>query len=123
MEGQGTHPAMPAAAVSVVLDDDDLLREIILRLAFPTDLVRAAAVCRRWLRVASAPAFLRRYRALHPPRVLGLFAKHAGARCSSLSPIPAGSPPPRAAPRRAPCSAPSAAASRCPCTTAATAAS
>lgn len=86
MEGQGTHPAMPAAAVSVVLDDDDLLREIILRLAFPTDLVRAAAVCRRWLRVASAPAFLRRYRALHPPRVLGLFAKHAGG--SLFEPLP-----------------------------------
>uniref|UniRef100_A0A0E0JYK7 F-box domain-containing protein n=1 Tax=Oryza punctata TaxID=4537 RepID=A0A0E0JYK7_ORYPU len=82
MEGQGTHLAMPAAVVSVVLGHDDLLREIILRLAFPTDLVRAATVSRRSLRVAFGPAF----RAHHPPRVLGLFAKHA--RGSLFLPLP-----------------------------------
>ncbi|KAL6646840.1 hypothetical protein ACP70R_015534 [Stipagrostis hirtigluma subsp. patula] len=65
--------AEPAAAISSVLGDDDLLGEILLRLALPTDLVRAAAVCRRWLRAASHPAFLRRFRGLHPPRLLGFY--------------------------------------------------
>ncbi|GJM84928.1 hypothetical protein PR202_ga00643 [Eleusine coracana subsp. coracana] len=46
--------------------------EILLRLDSPTWLVRAAAVCRRWLRRASDPAFLGRFRALCPPRILGL---------------------------------------------------
>ncbi|KAL6640135.1 hypothetical protein ACP70R_021984 [Stipagrostis hirtigluma subsp. patula] len=55
--------AEPAAAISSVLGDDDLLGEILLRLALPTDLVRAA----------SHPAFLRRFRALHPPRLLGFY--------------------------------------------------
>ncbi|CAN6237883.1 unnamed protein product [Urochloa humidicola] len=65
--------AASAAAVSVVLGDSDLLGEIFLRLAFPTDLVRAAAVCRRWLRAASDPTFLRRFRDIHPPRLLGFY--------------------------------------------------
>ncbi|KAL6629506.1 hypothetical protein ACP70R_029271 [Stipagrostis hirtigluma subsp. patula] len=69
----------PAAAASMaatlaVLGDDNLLGEILIRLAFPTNLVRAAAVCRRWCRVASDPAFLRRFRDLHhPPRLLGFY--------------------------------------------------
>ncbi|KAF8643524.1 hypothetical protein HU200_066823 [Digitaria exilis] len=62
-----------AAAVPSVLGDDDLLREILLRLGLPTALVRAAAVSRRWLRCASDPAFLRGFRARHPPRLLGLY--------------------------------------------------
>uniref|UniRef100_A0ACD5XHB5 Uncharacterized protein n=1 Tax=Avena sativa TaxID=4498 RepID=A0ACD5XHB5_AVESA len=44
MEGQGTtlSPAAAAPAISAVLDNDDLLCEILLRVAFPTSLVRAA---------------------------------------------------------------------------------
>ncbi|XP_051222034.1 uncharacterized protein [Lolium perenne] len=61
------------ACVSKVLDDDDLLAEIIVRVGFPTSLVRAAAVCRRWLGLASGRAFLRRFRKLHPPRLLGFY--------------------------------------------------
>ncbi|TVU32486.1 hypothetical protein EJB05_24217, partial [Eragrostis curvula] len=68
-----TEEAALAAAVSSVLGDDDLLREILLLLGFPTTLVRAALVCRRWLRVASHPDFLRRFRDLHPPRLLGFY--------------------------------------------------
>jgi hypothetical protein len=61
------------ACVSKVLDDDNLLAEIIVRVGFPTSLVRAAAVCRRWLGLASGRAFLRRFRKLHPPRLLGFY--------------------------------------------------
>ncbi|TVU00146.1 hypothetical protein EJB05_54456, partial [Eragrostis curvula] len=69
-------PSSPAAAViSKVLENDDLLGEVLIRLVFPTSLVRAAAVCRRWLRVASDPAFLRRFHNLHPPRLLGLYVQ------------------------------------------------
>ncbi|TVU48725.1 hypothetical protein EJB05_03279, partial [Eragrostis curvula] len=63
----------PAAAVSTVLDNDDLLGEVLLRLALPTSLVRAALVCRRWLRVAADPAFLLRFHDRHPSRLLGLY--------------------------------------------------
>ncbi|CAN6244059.1 unnamed protein product [Urochloa humidicola] len=61
------------AAVSSVLGDDDLFSEILLRLGFPTYLVHAALVSKHWLRRASDPAFLRRFRELHPPRPLGLY--------------------------------------------------
>ncbi|XP_051196572.1 uncharacterized protein [Lolium perenne] len=57
-----------ADAVSKVLGDDDLLAEILLRVGFPTTLVRAAAACKRWLHHASDKAFLRRFRKLNPPR-------------------------------------------------------
>jgi hypothetical protein len=57
---QSTLAAASAAAISLVLGDDNLLGEILLRLGFPTDLVRAAAVCRRWLRASSDPVFLLR---------------------------------------------------------------
>lgn len=70
---QSTLAAASAAAISLVLGDDNLLGEILLRLGFPTDLVRAAAVCRRWLRASSDPVFLRRFRDLHPPRILGFY--------------------------------------------------
>ncbi|GJN19641.1 hypothetical protein PR202_gb06936 [Eleusine coracana subsp. coracana] len=58
---------------SKVLGNDDLLGEILHRVDSPTTLVRAAAVAKRWLRVASGRVFLRRYRARHPPRLLGFF--------------------------------------------------
>ncbi|KAF7032742.1 hypothetical protein CFC21_043888 [Triticum aestivum] len=70
MEGEARPPP---ACVSKVLDDDDLLTEIIIRVGFPTSLVRAACVCRRWLSHASDRAFLRRFRELHPPRLLGFY--------------------------------------------------
>nr|XP_051201484.1 uncharacterized protein LOC127314980 isoform X1 [Lolium perenne] len=65
-------PAQPHSQAKV-LDDDNLLREIIVRLAFPTDLVHAALVSKRWLGHASDPAFLRRFRKLHPLRPLGFY--------------------------------------------------
>jgi hypothetical protein len=71
LKRKGRRPA-EAAAVVLVLGDDHLLGEILFRLDHPTCLVRAASVCRRWRRLASDPAFLRRFRELHPPRILGI---------------------------------------------------
>lgn len=81
-ETRGRRPGRPrklrltpeeAAVAAIVLGNDDLLREILLRLGFPTSLVRAALVCKRWLRVTSDPAFLSRFRELHPPRLLASY--------------------------------------------------
>ncbi|KAK1612078.1 hypothetical protein QYE76_035751 [Lolium multiflorum] len=65
--------AAEAYAKSKVIDDDNLLNEILIRISFPTTLVRAAAVCKRWLHLASGRKFLRRFRELHPPRLLGFY--------------------------------------------------
>ncbi|CAN6270562.1 unnamed protein product [Urochloa humidicola] len=61
------------ASVARVLGNDDLLREVLLRVSLPTSLVRAACVCKRWLRIAFDPTFLHNFRSLHPPRLLGSF--------------------------------------------------
>jgi hypothetical protein len=57
----------------MVLNNDDLLREIMVRLGLPTSLVRAILVCKRWFFVASDPLFLHRFRWHHPPRLLGFY--------------------------------------------------
>uniref|UniRef100_A0A0A9GCW6 Uncharacterized protein n=1 Tax=Arundo donax TaxID=35708 RepID=A0A0A9GCW6_ARUDO len=80
--------AAPAAAAASVLCDDDLLHEILLHLDFPTCLVRAAAVCRRWLRAASDPTFLHRFRGLHPPRLLGSYVVTTGHPRVRFVPMP-----------------------------------
>ena len=58
----------------MVLDDDDLLREILVRLVFPASLVHVALVCKRWLNITSDPALLHRFCNLHPP-LLGFYLK------------------------------------------------
>ncbi|KAM3259689.1 hypothetical protein ACQJBY_051145 [Aegilops geniculata] len=73
MGGERQPPAAAAVTVSKVLDDDNLLIEILLRVGFPTTLVCAALVCKRWLGHASDRAFLHRFRELHPPRLLGFY--------------------------------------------------
>uniref|UniRef100_A0ACD5Z3J5 Uncharacterized protein n=1 Tax=Avena sativa TaxID=4498 RepID=A0ACD5Z3J5_AVESA len=50
---------------------DELLGEILLRLPTPADLVRASAGCVSFRRVAADRSFLRRYRKLHTPPLLG----------------------------------------------------
>ncbi|OEL17896.1 hypothetical protein BAE44_0021085, partial [Dichanthelium oligosanthes] len=74
--------AAEADAASAVLRSKDLLPEILLRVGLPTCLVRAAAVRKRWLRIARDPAFLRRFRERHPPRLLGFYANV----CTSTGP-------------------------------------
>ncbi|CAN6244060.1 unnamed protein product [Urochloa humidicola] len=82
--------AEAASAAASVLGDDDLLREILLRLGVPTALVRAAAVSRRWLRCASDPTFLRRFRARNPPRLLGVYVSIPDAQRLRFVPLARG---------------------------------
>ncbi|RCV06068.1 hypothetical protein SETIT_1G134000v2 [Setaria italica] len=79
--------AASAALVSVVLGNDDLLREILLRLIFPTTLVHAALIAKRWLRHASDPAFLCLFRARHPPALLGFYASQLDFSRPHIVPI------------------------------------
>ncbi|CAN6209177.1 unnamed protein product [Urochloa humidicola] len=56
---------------------DEIVEEILIRLApdDPASLLRAAAVCRRWRAVASAPVFRRRFAERHrAPPMLGFLA-------------------------------------------------
>ncbi|KAM0858281.1 hypothetical protein ACQ4PT_047925 [Festuca glaucescens] len=68
---RGTSPASPAS----LPDDDDMLREILIRLPpLPSSLMRASAVCRRWRLLITDPKFLRSFRAHHrKPPLLGVF--------------------------------------------------
>ncbi|KAM0862504.1 hypothetical protein ACQ4PT_045213 [Festuca glaucescens] len=75
------------AAMAAVLGDDDLLREILLRLGFPAFLVRAALVSKRWLGLAADPAFLRRFRDRHPPQLLGFYVNDACSRRPQFVPV------------------------------------
>ncbi|XP_044389622.1 uncharacterized protein [Triticum aestivum] len=69
-------PIMPLPAPAPPLDNDDLLREILLLLPpQPSSLLRASVVCKRWRRLVSDPRFLRRFRAHHRrPPLLGCFS-------------------------------------------------
>jgi hypothetical protein len=63
------------AALSSPLEDDNLLREILLRLPpQPSSLPRASAVCKRWLGLVTDPKFARQFRIRHQkPPILGVF--------------------------------------------------
>ncbi|KAM0838325.1 hypothetical protein ACQ4PT_061050 [Festuca glaucescens] len=67
---------------------DDLLEEIFLRLPTANDLARASMACVSFRRVITGHPFLRRFRILHPPPLLGFL-------CGNL--IPAQPPHPSAA--------------------------
>ncbi|CAN6361283.1 unnamed protein product [Urochloa humidicola] len=67
------NPSAPAAAQSVF--PDEILEDIFLRLDAAADLARASAACSTFLRVVSARRFLRRFRSLHPPPVLGFLGR------------------------------------------------
>ncbi|CAN6355481.1 unnamed protein product [Urochloa humidicola] len=69
-------PAPAPAPVTQLPDNDDLLREILLRLPpLPSSLPRASLVCKRWRCLVSDPGFLRRFRDHHgTPPLLGYFS-------------------------------------------------
>uniref|UniRef100_A0A0E0LM31 F-box domain-containing protein n=1 Tax=Oryza punctata TaxID=4537 RepID=A0A0E0LM31_ORYPU len=53
---------------------DELLEEVLVRLPTAADLVRASMACASFRRLITGHAFLRRFRRLHPPPVLGILA-------------------------------------------------
>ncbi|GJM95175.1 hypothetical protein PR202_ga11883 [Eleusine coracana subsp. coracana] len=73
----------PSPAAPPLLDDiwDDIFR----RLDAAEDLARASAVCTSFCRVVRSPRFLRRFRALHPPPVLGFLDPKLGF-CTAVPP-------------------------------------
>jgi hypothetical protein len=79
MRGKERRLSPPAvAADDTARLDDRHLAEILLRLPTPASLARAAVVCRRWRRISVSPAFLRRFRCLNPPQLVGFFICHGG---------------------------------------------
>uniref|UniRef100_A0A8R7V926 F-box domain-containing protein n=1 Tax=Triticum urartu TaxID=4572 RepID=A0A8R7V926_TRIUA len=86
--GTPQSPPPATAATSAVLGDDDLLCEILVRVAFPTSLVRAAFVCKRWFRLSSDNALLRRFRDLHPPSIIGFYVDTRGTKPPRFVPMP-----------------------------------
>ncbi|GJN32696.1 hypothetical protein PR202_gb21218 [Eleusine coracana subsp. coracana] len=56
---------------------DELLEDIFFRLPAPTDLARASAACISFRRIITDRSFLRRFRVVHPPPLLG-FAAYEG---------------------------------------------
>ncbi|KAL6643828.1 hypothetical protein ACP70R_018594 [Stipagrostis hirtigluma subsp. patula] len=67
---------MATTATQLALPEE-ILEEIFLRLDAADDLARASAACTSFRRVVSARRFLRRFRSLHPPPVVGFLNSDA----------------------------------------------
>ncbi|TVU51407.1 hypothetical protein EJB05_02837, partial [Eragrostis curvula] len=70
---------------------DHLLEEVLVRIGARSDLIRASAACKTFRRLITDPSFLRRYRTLHPPLVLG-FVGLVGPVGSTVRFLPAEAP-------------------------------
>ncbi|KAM0822829.1 hypothetical protein ACQ4PT_071259 [Festuca glaucescens] len=84
-ESEGAELSRRLAGVSLAapaspLEDDDLLREILLRLPpQPSSLPRASAVCKGWRGLVTDPKFVRSFSAHHrKPPLLGFFEIRVG---------------------------------------------
>ncbi|TVU49494.1 hypothetical protein EJB05_00807, partial [Eragrostis curvula] len=77
IQGGATRASVPTGDTNIDDLADELLELVLLRVSSPLSLVRAAAACKSWRRVIAADGFLRRFRSLHGPLVVGHF--YAGA--------------------------------------------
>ncbi|KAL6656739.1 hypothetical protein ACP70R_004519 [Stipagrostis hirtigluma subsp. patula] len=66
----GAEEEKPPPALS-----DELLEEIFVKVDSPDDLARAATACPSFHRLITDPVFLRRYRSVHPPLLLGFVSE------------------------------------------------
>uniref|UniRef100_M8BL51 Uncharacterized protein n=1 Tax=Aegilops tauschii TaxID=37682 RepID=M8BL51_AEGTA len=67
---------------------DELLEDIFLRLPTPAALARASTASPRFRRIITDRSFLRRFRKLHPPPLLGGSAPHGAAFAPAEAPHP-----------------------------------
>jgi len=83
-------PAAPIAErrTNLSLPSDEILEEIFLRLPTPEALACASAVCATFRRVITDRLFLRRYRKLRPPPLLGLISDRGGGFHPAQAPHP-----------------------------------
>ncbi|TVU18998.1 hypothetical protein EJB05_35121, partial [Eragrostis curvula] len=75
------HDIIPEIRSAPALENDDILREILIRLSpLPSSLLRASLVSKRWRDILSDPSFLRRFCAHHKttPPLLGFFTTDKG---------------------------------------------
>ncbi|GJN35297.1 hypothetical protein PR202_gb24051 [Eleusine coracana subsp. coracana] len=73
---------------------DDLLELVLLSIRSPFCLIRAAAMCKLWRRMIAGTGFLRRFRSLHGPHVLGHYHYYVGDKTMFVpSPMPLGEGP------------------------------
>ncbi|KAF6986105.1 hypothetical protein CFC21_003896 [Triticum aestivum] len=77
--------ALPAIA-------DELLVDIFLRLPTPEDLIRASAACVSFRRLVADRSFLRRFRKLHPPPLLGFLDPNRHCFHPAVPPHPSAPP-------------------------------
>ncbi|CAN6334423.1 unnamed protein product [Urochloa humidicola] len=78
-------PRRPRSQSSPVFPDE-ILEDIFVRLDAAADLARASTACSTFLRVVSSRRFLRRFRSLHPPPVLGFLDGDANKRFTPAEP-------------------------------------
>ncbi|KAF8700116.1 hypothetical protein HU200_034479 [Digitaria exilis] len=82
LERSSRHAGEQSTLMAASINDlpQELLEVVLLHARSSFCLIRAAATCKLWRRVLAAGDFLRRFRRLHPPDVLGHWHYHEGRR-------------------------------------------